>query len=59
MLVLGNEAFNSGDFSRAKHFYLQARELDKNLHESYFGLAKVAFAQNDKKSCEPVPKKSI
>ncbi|MDW7548047.1 tetratricopeptide repeat protein [Pseudoalteromonas peptidolytica] len=58
MLVLGNEAFNSGDFSRAKHFYIQARELDKNLHESYFGLAKVAFAQNDKKAADRYLKKA-
>ncbi|MCG7553925.1 tetratricopeptide repeat protein [Pseudoalteromonas sp. Of11M-6] len=52
MLVLGNEAFKQGELNRAKHFYQKAYQLDRNVHGSYFGLAKVAYEQGDRKKAE-------
>ncbi|RXE85119.1 tetratricopeptide repeat protein [Pseudoalteromonas sp. A757] len=52
MLVLGNEALKSGNLARAKHFYQKAYQLDRNIHGSYFGLAKVAYEQGDREKAE-------
>ncbi|PAY00928.1 hypothetical protein CKO50_13180 [Pseudoalteromonas sp. HM-SA03] len=52
MLVLGNEAFKNGNLARAKHFYQKAHQLDRNIHGSYFGLAKVAYEQGDREKAE-------
>ncbi|MEI5638333.1 MULTISPECIES: tetratricopeptide repeat protein [unclassified Pseudoalteromonas] len=47
MLVLGDEAFKKGEMKQAKHYYSQAKALDKRLHGSYFGLAKVAYVAGE------------
>lgn len=47
MLVLGDEAFKKGNMKQAKRYYTQAKVLDKHLHGSYFGLAKVAYVAGD------------
>ncbi|MEL7479337.1 MAG: tetratricopeptide repeat protein, partial [Pseudomonadota bacterium] len=43
MIVKGNEALAQDELNSALHFFNAARKLDKNLHDSYFGLAKVYY----------------
>ena len=41
--VLKNEALAQDELNNALRFFNEARKLDKNLHDSYFGLAKVYY----------------
>ncbi|ATC93995.1 tetratricopeptide repeat protein [Pseudoalteromonas tunicata] len=48
-LAIGNEAFLHREYRQAINHYRNALNLDKNNHESYFGLAKSYFELGDKK----------
>lgn len=43
MVVKGNEALAKNELNKALHYFNEARKLDNDLHESYFGLAKVYY----------------
>lgn len=43
LIVKGNEALAKDELNQAIHFFNEARKLDKNIHDSYFGLAKVYY----------------
>ncbi|MAD89726.1 MAG: hypothetical protein CMK64_08490 [Pseudoalteromonas sp.] len=43
MIVKGNEALAQDELNNALRFFNEARKLDKSLHDSYFGLAKVYY----------------
>lgn len=43
MIVKGNEAIAKNELNKALHFFNEARKLDNDLHDSYFGLAKVYY----------------
>lgn len=57
--LLGNEAFYDGDIDSSVKHYQKAINLDKNVHEFYFGLAKAYTQLGKYKSAENAMKKAI
>ncbi|CAM3952216.1 tetratricopeptide repeat protein [Pseudoalteromonas byunsanensis] len=47
LIVKGNEAINAQQYSEALSFFRRAKKLDHNLHDSYFGMAKVYYLRDD------------
>ena len=51
-IAAGQEAYNDGDFRRAKRFFKKSTKLAPYLHEGYFGLAKTHFRIGNLKTAE-------
>lgn len=47
MIVKGNEALEQDELNSALYYFNEARKLDNQLHDSYFGLAKVYYYQGN------------
>ena len=59
MIVKGNEAFSENKLNQALFFYNEARKLDKKMHDSYFGLAKVYYQLGNLSRAERYLKQAI
>jgi len=57
--LLADEAFFRGDNIQALSHYRRAIMLAHNIHEFYFGMAKVYYTMNDHKQAEKSLKKAI
>ena len=57
--LLGDEKFYIGAYSQAIHHYRKAIKLNKNIHEFYFGLAKVYYMLDDVEKAQSYMKKAI
>ena len=57
--LLGDEKFYIGDYRQAIHHYRKAIKLNKNIHEFYFGLAKVYYMLDDVEKAQSYMKKAI
>lgn len=51
-LILGEEAFDNGEFERAISYYKKALKLERSQHQAYFGLAKSYYELGDKSLSE-------
>lgn len=57
--LLADEAFYRGDNELAITHYKKAIKMDKNVHEFYFGIAKVYVDNNDKQNAEKYMKRAL
>ncbi len=57
--LLGDEKFYKGDYHQAIHHYRKAIQLNKNVHEFYFGLAKIYYMLDDIEKSQNYMKKAI
>jgi tetratricopeptide (TPR) repeat protein len=57
--LLGDENFYRGDYYQAISNYRRAIKLNKNVHEFYFGLAKVHYMLDDIEKAQSYMKKAI
>lgn len=57
--LLGDEKFYIGAYSQAIHHYRKAIKLNENIHEFYFGLAKVYYMLDDVEKAQSYMKKAI
>ena len=57
--LLADEKFYLGAYNEAIHHYRKAIKLNKNIHEFYFGLAKVYYMLDDIEKAQSYMKKAI
>lgn len=57
--LLGDEKFYIGAYNQAIHHYRKAIKLNENIHEFYFGLAKVYYMLDDVEKAQSYMKKAI
>lgn len=57
--LLGDEKFYNGAYSEAIRHYRKAIKLNKNIHEFYFGLAKVYYMLDDIEKAQSFMRKAI
>lgn len=57
--LLGDEKFYIGAYKEAIQHYRKAIKLDKNIHEFYFGLAKIYYMLDDKERAQHYIKRAI
>jgi tetratricopeptide (TPR) repeat protein len=57
--LLGDEKFYRGDYREAIYHYRKAIKLNKNIHEFYFGLAKVYYMLDDIEKSQSYMKMAI
>lgn len=57
--LLGDERFYEGNYQEALRHFHKAIKLDENIHEFYFGLAKVHFKLKEYQRAEYYMKKAI
>ncbi len=57
--LLGDEKFYSGEYNEAIRHYRKAIKLNKNIHEFYFGLAKIYYMLDDIEKAQSYMKKAI
>ena len=57
--LLADEKFYLGAYNEAIHHYRKAIKLNKNIHEFYFGLAKVYYMLDDMEKAQSYMKKAI
>lgn len=57
-IAQGNEAYTRGHYQQAVNHFKQAIKLDKQIHESHFGLAKSYFQQGHHDKVEKALKKA-
>ena len=57
--LLGDEKFHQGAYSAAINHYKKAIKLNNNIHEFYFGLARVYYMLKDIDKAESYMRKAI
>lgn len=57
--LLADEKFYIGDYRQAIQHYRKAIKLDKNIHEFYFGLAKIYYMLDETEKAQSYLKKAI